>query len=50
MAAYMGTVGEAPPLWAVLVNAGLGYLGLVMRGGGVELGKPSSPTAPKEPT
>ena len=37
MAAYMGTVGDAPPLWAVLVNAGLGYLGLVLRGG-VDLG------------
>lgn len=32
MAAYMGTVGQAPPLWAVLLNAGLGYLGLFLKG------------------
>jgi hypothetical protein len=45
MAAYMGTVGEAPPLWAVLVNAGLGFLGLVMRGGGVDIKPPKPPGA-----
>jgi hypothetical protein len=33
MPAYMATVGKAPPLWAVLLNAGLGYLALYLRGG-----------------
>ena len=45
MTAYMLRITDAPPLWAVLVYAALGYLGLVMRGGGVELGKAVTPRA-----
>lgn len=42
LAAYMGTIGpgESVPLWAILLNAGVGYLALVIKGGGVEIKKP----------
>lgn len=47
LATYMGTLqeGQTVPLWAILLNAGVGYLALAMRGGGVELRKPGGGSA-----
>jgi len=43
MTAYMLKIGEAPPMWAVLVNAALAFVALAMRGGGVEFKPPKGP-------